>query len=288
MLNHKTVIIGCNGQLGSDLTRCFTNNVIALTHADIEITDGTQVAALMRDIRPSVVINTAGFQQTDRCEARPATAYQVNAVGAVNLAKACEAEDALLVHFSTDYVFDGAKNRPYVETDPVNPLSVYGLSKAAGEAALATYCPRHYVVRTSGLYGRAPSRAKGENFVTKIRRLARERGEVTVVSDEFTTPTWTFSLATQVQRLCKGDAVRYGVVHASSEGQCSWYEFTEEIFRLTGTKCRLNRASANASAPGARRPRYSVLDNQALKDAGADLMESWQESLAAYMKSIES
>jgi dTDP-4-dehydrorhamnose reductase len=288
MPNNKTIVIGSNGQLGTDLLQCFRENVVGVTHAELEIANANQVLALMHDVKPSVVLNTAAFHQTARCEAQPGKAFEVNAVGAVNLAKACESVGAVLVHFSTDYVFDGAKCSPYVETDPVNPLSVYGLSKAAGEAAVATYCPRHYVIRSCGLYGRVPSRAKGDNFVTKIRRLAGVRGEVTVVNDEIATPTWTYSLARQIRRLLDDDSVRFGVVHASSGGQCSWYEFTEEIFRLTGTTARLNPVSVTAAAPDIRRPRYSVLDNRALKDAGADVMERWQDSLAGYLKSIES
>lgn len=287
MPNNKTIIIGSNGQLGADLLTCFPENSVALTHADVEITNENQVIAIMRDIKPSVVLNTAAFHQAARCEAQPSKAYEVNAVGAVNLAKACELVNAVLVHFSTDYVFDGAKNSPYVETDPVNPLSVYGLSKAAGEAAVANYCQRHYVVRSCGLYGRVPSRAKGDNFITKIRRLARERGEVTVVNDEIVTPTWTLSLAKQIRRLLDDDSVRYGLVHASSEGQCSWYEFTEEIFRLTGTTSRLTPVSVASSTPDIRRPRYSVLDNRALKEARADVMDGWRDSLAGYLTSIE-
>jgi dTDP-4-dehydrorhamnose reductase len=287
MPNYKTIIIGSNGQLGTDLLRCFTDNVLALTHDDLEITNSTDVITLMRDVRPSVVVNTAAFHHTARCEEQPAKAYEVNAVGAVNLAKACELVNAVLVHISTDYVFDGAKGSPYVETDPVNPLSVYGLSKAAGEVAVASYCPKHYVVRTCGLYGRVPCRAKGDNFITKIRRLARDREEVTVVNDEIVTPTWTLSLARQIRRLCDEDSfVRYGIVHASDEGQCSWYEFTEEIFRLTGTVAGLKPVSVKVSPVDIRRPHYSVLENRALKDAGANVMRSWQDSLARYLKSI--
>jgi dTDP-4-dehydrorhamnose reductase len=285
---NKTLIIGANGQLGTDLRCCFTDDVIALTHADLEIANANDVVGLLREVRPSVVLNTAAFHHTPRCEEQPAKAYEVNAVGAINLAKACELVDAVLVHVSTDYVFDGTKSSPYVETDPVCPLSVYGLSKAAGEVAVATYCPKHYVVRTCGLYGRVPCRAKGDNFITKIRRLAQDRGEVMVVNDEIATPTWTFSLARQIRRLCDADSVRYGVVHASNGGQCSWYEFTEAIFRLTGTTAGLKPVSVTASPVDIRRPRYSVLDNRALKDAGADVMESWQDALAGYLKSIES
>ena len=287
MPHNKTVIIGSNGQLGTDLLECFTDNVVPLTHADLEITNANDVVALLRDIRPSVVVNTAAFHNTSMCEEQPAKAYEVNAVGALNLAKACALVDAVLVHVSTDYVFDGAKSTPYVETDPVNPLSVYGLSKAAGEAAVASYCPKHFVVRTCGLYGRVPCRAKGDNFITKICRLAQDRGELTVVDDEVATPTWTFSLARQIRRLCDDDSVRYGVVHATNGGECSWYEFTKEIFRLTGETAGLKPVSVTASAVDIRRPRYSVLDNRVLKDAGADVMESWQEALAGYVELIE-
>ncbi len=288
MSDKQTVIIGSNGQLGTDLLRCFTDNVVALTHDDLEITNATDVTALMRHLKPAVVVNTAAFHQTARCEAQPEKAYQVNAVGALNVAKACQQVDALLVHISTDYVFDGVKASPYVETDPVNPLSVYGLSKAAGEAAVLKYCPKHYVVRSCGLYGRVPSRAKGDNFITKVRRIAQERGEVTVVHDEIVTPTWTFSLAKQIRRLCDDDSVPFGIVHASDRGQCSWYEFTKEIFRLTGTRAELKPVSVRSASPDIRRPHFSVLENRALENAGADVMESWQDSLVSYLESIES
>ena len=135
--------------------------------------------------------------------------------------------------------------------------------------------------------GTVPCRAKGDNFITKICRLARDRGEVTVVDDEIVTPTWTFSLARQVRQLCENGSVRHGVVHASNGGECSWYEFTREVFRLTGTRAGLKPVSVTASAVDVRRPRYSVLDNRALKDAGVDVMESWQDALAGYVKAVE-
>jgi dTDP-4-dehydrorhamnose reductase len=286
MRENKTIVIGCNGQLGTDLLRCFSENVVALTHDDLEITNANDVVALFRDVKPSLVVNTAAFHQTARCDQYPAKAYEVNAVGAVNLAKACELVDALLVHISTDYVFDGAKGAPYVETDPVRPLSVYGLSKAAGEAAVMNYCRRHYVVRSCGLYGRVPSRAKGDNFITKVLRTAQNLGEVTVVDDEIVTPTWTLSLARQIRRLCEAESsIRYGIVHASDEGQCSWYEFTAEIFRLTRTAAVLKPVSVAESRPDVRRPRYSVLENRALNDARANIMQTWRSSLAQYLES---
>jgi dTDP-4-dehydrorhamnose reductase len=209
MGNLKTVIIGSNGQLGTDLLRVFDEtDIIAVTHQDLDITDADGVDAFMKETAPSAVVNTAAYHHTGKCEANPVNAFEVNAVGALNLARACERSKSLLVHVSTDYVFDGDKCTPYVETDPAVPLSVYGLSKLAGELAVMSYCPENYVLRTCGLYGLVPCRAKGDNFITKIRRLAAEKGEVTVVDDEIVTPTWTFSFARHIKRLCDEFVVR--------------------------------------------------------------------------------
>jgi dTDP-4-dehydrorhamnose reductase len=289
MGNLKTVIIGSNGQLGTDLLRVFDEtDIIAVTHQDLDITDADGVDAFMKETAPSAVVNTAAYHHTGKCEANPVNAFEVNAVGALNLARACERSKSLLVHVSTDYVFDGDKCTPYVETDPAVPLSVYGLSKLAGELAVMSYCPENYVLRTCGLYGLVPCRAKGDNFITKIRRLAAEKGEVTVVDDEIVTPTWTFSFARQIKRLCDERPAPFGLTHASDEGQCSWYEFTREIFELTSTKATLKRASVDDFPTELRRPRYSVLENAVLKSAGANIMEDWRESLARYLELAKS
>lgn len=281
---HKVVIVGSNGQLGSDLLDVFAaGDVLALTHRDLEITDADAVGTLVRDARPAAVINAAAFHDTSECETSPAKAFEVNSVGALNLARACASSGSLLVHVSTDYVFDGLKGAPYVETDRVAPLNAYGLSKAAGELAVLNYCEAHYVVRTSGLYGLVPCRGKGDNFVTKIRRAALERGEVTVVDDEIVTPTWTATLARQIKLLCDERPVAFGLVHASDEGECSWYEFTEEIFRLTSTTATLTRASVAEYPSTIRRPRYSVLGNRVLESGSVNVMTEWKESLARYL-----
>jgi dTDP-4-dehydrorhamnose reductase len=285
MTETRIVIIGSNGQLGTDLVRAFPESeTLPLTHQDLEITDERAVQALFERVRPSAVINTAAYHHTAKCEEHPDSSFAVNAIGPLNLAKACARTDCLLVHVSTDYVFDGNKKTPYVEEDKVSPLNVYGLSKVAGELAVLKYCPRHYVVRSCGLYGLVPCRAKGDNFITKILSLAAERGEVTVVNDEIATPTWTFSLAKQIHRLCSANSVPYGIVHASDEGECSWYDFTAEIFRLSGTTAALKPSSVEEARPAIRRPRYSVLENRALKQADANVMRGWKESLAEYLR----
>ncbi len=289
MNKRKTVIIGGNGQLGTDLLRAFEGSeLLALTHQDLDITDANRVDAFIRETAPSAVVNTAAFHHTGKCERSPVKAFEVNAAGPLNLARACERSSSLLVHISTDYVFDGEKRSPYVETDAISPLNVYGLSKAAGELAVINYCPNNYVLRTCGLYGLVPCRAKGDNFITKIRRVAAEKGEVTVVDDEIVTPTWTFSLAQQIKRLCDERPAPFGITHATDEGECSWYEFTREIFKLTSTQAILKRASVGDFPVDLRRPRYSVLENASLKSAGANVMGDWKESLARYLELAES
>jgi dTDP-4-dehydrorhamnose reductase len=283
-MSGRVAVIGADGQLGCDVALTFADrDVAALGHADVEIADAEQVRKVLRELRPVAVVNTAAQPHPGRCEEVPRLAFAVNADGALHLARACEELGALLVHVSTDYVFDGAKRAPYVETDPVAPVNVYGISKAAGEFAVRSYCTRHYVVRASGLYGRATCRAKGENFVAKMLRLARENGKVTVVDDEIVTPTETGGLARQIRRLVDGGDVPFGVVHASDEGACSWHEFAAEIFRQAGVAVELARASGADFPAPVKRPFYSVLENRVLADAGANEMSDWRESLARHL-----
>ena len=284
-MTRPVLVVGANGQLGSDLMRVFRSDpVVGLTHADLDIADGDAVAARIRELRPAAVVNTAAYHHTGQCEQDPRRSYDVNTIGPLHLARACQEAECVLVQVSTDYVFDGSKKAPYLESDPVAPLNVYGLSKAAGEAAVGNYCKRHYVVRSCGLYGVDPCRAKGENFVTKMLRLAREQGEVTVVTDEIVTPTFTFGLARQIRRLCLTQTVPHGIVHASDHGHCSWYEFAEEIFRQAGVSVVLKPARVADFPSPIRRPHYSVLENGVLAAAGQDLMSEWRVSLESYLR----
>lgn len=278
------LIVGCNGQLGSDLMKVFEGHDLrGVTHAELEITNADQVHDVIAGLKPSVVINTAAYHRTDECERNSERAFQINAGGPLNLARACERAGSTLVHISTDYVFDGRKGAPYVEGDAVHPLNVYGLSKVAGELAVQAYCPSHYIVRTSGLYGLVPCRAKGENFVEKMLRIAREKPELSVVTDEVLTPTWTYALATQIARFLESESVPFGIVHATDEGQCSWYEFAEEIFAIARVKVALRPASVSQVPVSIRRPHYSVLDNQVLTRAQANIFTHWRESLRTFL-----
>jgi len=284
----RVAIIGANGQLGSDCERAFAgagHEVLPLTHADADIADAAQVNEVMRRLRPDVVVNTAAMHNVEACEAAPLEAFAANAVGARNLAAVARELDHVLVHVSTDYVFDGAKGAPYVESDLPRPLNVYGNSKVAGEHFVAAIAPRHFVVRTSGLYGRSACRAKGGlNFVRLMLKLARERGEVKVVTDEIVTPTFTLDLARQIVALTGTRA--YGVVHATCQGECSWNEFAGTIFDLAGVDVRLNAALSAEFPAKVPRPSYSVLENRALQAAGVDVMPHWRDSLTSYLAEI--
>jgi dTDP-4-dehydrorhamnose reductase len=283
----KICVLGANGQLGSDIVGAFRAagmEVAPLTHGEIEIVSPDSIRAALGASGANVVINTAAFHNVEKCELEPASAFAVNAVGARNLAEATRDLGAALVHISTDYVFDGAKRQPYVEQDMPGPLSVYGNSKLAGEYFVRATNPRHFVVRVAAIYGRQPCRAKdGMNFVETMLKLARERGEARVVDDEFTTPTPTVQIARQLVALAASEA--YGLYHATAEGSCSWYEFAAAIFELSGTKVRLQRAAPGQFSSRVERPKFSVLENAALKRRNLNRFTHWRDGLADYLSS---
>jgi len=234
-------------------------------------------------IAPEVIVNTVAFHHVEQCEQKPEKAFAINACGARNVARVAERLGAVVIHVSTDYVFDGDKNRPYVETDRPQPLNVYGNSKLAGEHFVSSVCSRHFVLRTSALYGKNPCRAKGGlNFVELMRKLAREGKDIKVVDSEFVTPTSTVDVARQIVKLSECDA--YGLYHATAEGNCSWYEFANEIFALSGLRPSLKVASPSDFPSKVRRPSYSVLENAGLKAIGMNVFRPWQEGLKEYLE----
>lgn len=237
--------------------------------------------ARLEALRPDVVVNTAAFHNVPKCETEVAQAYALNAAAPGALAAICDDLGARLVHVSTDYVFDGAKQTPYVETDRPMPLNVYGISKLAGEYAVLARGGRHQVVRSSGLYGVRPCRAKGGNFIDTMYRLAAQQPVVKVVNDEILTPTFTGDLAAQIRVLALDGEP--GLYHATSGGSCSWYEFARAIFELGGFTTPLEPTTVTAFAAPVKRPFYSVLENAALARQGLDRMRPWREALADYM-----
>ena len=284
----KIAVIGANGQLGQDVCLALEAHghyIIRLSHAEIEIRDACSSRAVLGALKPDCVVNTAAMLQVDLAENEPELAFAVNALGVRNLAQIAGELDFTLVEFSTDYVFDGAKEAPYLESDATRPLSVYGASKLAGENFVRSLAPRHFVVRVSGIYGTAPCRGKrGENFVLTMLRLAFERARLSVVHDEILTPSYTGDIAEQLSDLLSTEA--YGLYHMTAGGACSWYEFTQAIFSMCGIPTPVDAVTHDKFPTKAIRPRYSVLDNAALRDLGIERMPPWQDGLARYLSQI--
>ena len=279
----KVAVIGANGQLGTDLCRILAGqkvSVLPLTRREIDVSDSTQVGRVLGPLQADVVISTAAFHKVEECEKQPAQSFAVNAAGPRNLALACRQNNAVLVHFSTDYVFDGSERRPYAESDLPRPLNVYGVSKLAGEHMLRLTWERHFVIRTCGLYGVAGSAGKGGNFVETMLKKASEAAPVRVVNDQVLTPTFTGDLAEAVSKLIRTEA--YGLYHISAEGECSWYEFARKIFEFEKLKVDLSSVSSAEFSSPVRRPAYSVLSKQKLSRLGI-AMKTWQEGLASYL-----
>lgn len=281
----NVAVVGGNGQLGTDVVRAFVenqDNVNSLTHAEIEISKIESVRTCLEKCGPAIVVNTAAMHHVENCEREAEQAYAVNAIGTRNLALVTRDLGATLIHVSTDYVFDGKKNAPYVETDVPLPLNVYGNTKLAGEYHARTVNPKHFVLRTSALYGRHPCRGKnGLNFVDLMLELGRTRDRVRVIKDEFVSPTPTIDLARQIVCLSRSEA--YGLYHASSEESCSWYEFANEIFLVAGVQVNLEAAYPGEFPAKTPRPQYSVLENRGLMNIGFNLFASWKVGLRRYL-----
>jgi len=283
--SQKIAIIGADGQLGSDLVPALKGHeVVPLFWPAFDIVKADDAAGVLRRIRPDVVINTAAFHRVDECEDRADLAFAVNAFAVRDLARTCRALGAVLIHFSTDFVFDGEKGFPYLEEDCPGPLSVYAASKLAGEHFVRAYADRAFVIRTCGLFGRAGCLEKGRNFVeTMLFLQASGRKEIRVVCDQIVTPTPTEELAARVAALIGTEA--YGLYHMTSEGSCSWFEFARAIFELScGDPSIVIPVDTAAYGAKARRPAYSVLENGRMRKIGLAPFSLWRESLAAYLK----
>lgn len=281
----RILLIGSAGQLAQDLMPLLQtrgHEVVPVTHEQVEICSAEGVGKAVAGVRPQCIINTAAFHRVDDCEEQAERAFAVNVMGVRNLAEAAEQAGAVLTHFSTDYVFGGEKRAPYKETDLPQPLSIYAMSKLAGEFAARRYCSRHFVIRTCGLYGMGGSRSKGGNFAETMLRLAAQKKTIRVVADQTATPTSTADLAERLLPLIESE--RFGVYHMTSAGQCSWYEFAAELFRLAKVEADLHPTDSKSFGAKARRPAYSVLDNWQLRAAGLAEFRPWQEALADYVR----
>lgn len=281
----RCALIGVTGQLGFDLARTFDlpGELVRLTHADLDLLEPGAIARVLRDVRPTHVVNAAAYNLVDRAEDERERAFALNAEAVGTLAETCEALGATLVHFSTDYVFDGAKTSPYTESDAPAPLSVYAESKLAGERLALARCRRAFVIRVCGLYGVAQSATAGRtNFVETMLRLAGQGQALRVVRDQVLTPSYTLDLAPKVWRVLARGAP--GLYHLANAGQTSFYDFAREIFRLSGLTPSLTPVTAAEYGARARRPPYSVMARTRLAALGEDDLRPWQAALAAYLR----
>jgi dTDP-4-dehydrorhamnose reductase len=281
----SVLITGGGGQLASDLEeqlreRC---QVSALSRGELDITDQRALDDAFERLQPAVVFNCAAFHNVEVCESEEDRAFEVNARAVKRLAERCAETDAALVHLSTNYVFAGDRETPYVEGDLPNPRSVYAISKLAGEHAALAYCPRALVVRGSGLYGRHGSASKGGNFVQRMIKRAREQGALKMVADQRLTPTYTADLAVGIIAAVDHDVT--GLLHTGNSGACSWYEFTLAIMEVAGMDVPVEPVQTVRPVGGADRPLNGVLSSERTTEAGVPALRSWREALEDYMTS---
>lgn len=272
----KLLITGAAGMLGHDVMLAAGNaghEVVGYGQAELDVTDPAALARKFDLERPDIVINCAAWTDVDGAETSEEAAFAINGKGAGNVAAAASEVEARVVHVSTDYVFDGAKGAPYVESDQPAPLSAYGRTKLAGEEAVAAANKRHFIVRSAGLFG-----ISGRNFVDTMLRLAEDQNEVTVVRDQVGSPTYTWHLAYGIVRLI--DGMEYGIHHMAAAGQCSWYEFAREIFEQARVECRVLSITSEEFGAAAPRPAFSALTSQR---EHAIRLPNWQDGLAGYL-----
>lgn len=283
----KIALIGANGQLGTDINKHFEKKGIKpaglVGMTDINVSDYKMSESIIDSIDPDLVINTAAFHNVDLCEDEARTAFEVNVMGVRNLAIICKKMDIPLMHFSTDYIFDGKKKEPYIEDDCARPLSLYGISKLAGEQIMRYMLDKYYIIRLSGLYGHTGSVGKGStNFIEQMIKMSEKEKEIKVVDDQIGTPTSTIDVAEKLFELIQTG--KYGIYHMTNTGSCSWYEFACEIFRLMKLPAKISPTTSEEFGAKAIRPGYSVLDNLNLRKIGLIDLRDWKEALKDYIE----
>lgn len=283
----KILVTGCNGQLGRAINQQYANDTdVKIINTDVfqpdvmelDITNIDKVLSTMEEVKPDVIINCAAHTAVDLCESQQDAAYRINAIGPRNLSIAAAKIGAKLVHVSTDYVFEGNGTKPYMEFDTPNPQGMYGATKLAGEQFVQQFAKDYFIIRTAWLYG------DGKNFVKTMLRLAETNDTVRVVGDQYGTPTSAEELAKAIKYLIPTS--NYGIFHGTCEGMCSWADFAKEIFRLAGKNTKVEYITTAEYPTPAVRPAYSVLKNYMLKLTTDFSFATWEDALAAYMKTL--
>ena len=283
----KLLVTGANGQLGRELIRLGRSahfEIHSFKHQQLDITDEDRIRKILSRISPSVVVNAAAYTNVDKAESEAHHAYAVNESGPRYLARQCLNQRRPMIHISTDYVFDGSKGRPYLESDPIAPLGVYGQSKAQGEAAIRSILKSHIIIRTSWLYG-----VHGNNFVKTMLKLGAEKSRISVVADQFGSPTCAADLAEAVlsiaEKIIANEKANWGTYHYCGQGITTWHSLAEKVFQLATPYIALRTKQIEAITTAewptpVKRPPYSVLDCTLLKNKFGIDPKPWQKSLA--------
>lgn len=276
----KLMVTGCNGQLGHAINRQYAGSseyeLVNTDVGELDITQVDQVMDFVREIKPYAIINCAAYTAVEACEKEEELAFRINAIGARNLSIAAQETSAKLMHISTDYVFDGEGTRPYRETDPVGPQGAYGRTKLAGEEFVKEFSDRHFILRTAWLYG------EGKNFVKTMLKMSETNDKVRVVRDQVGSPTSATELARAIAYLLPTE--NYGLFHATCEGDCSWAQFTEEIFRLAGKKTVVEPITSEEFGAAVKRPAYSILENYMLQMTTDFQFADWHDAIREYLQ----
>lgn len=278
----KIIVTGCNGQLGRAVNKHYAgDNTYEFVNTDVgelDITSIDKVMEFARDVKPYAIINCAAHTGVDACETEGDKAYRINAIGPRNLSIAATETGAKIIHISTDYVFDGKGTRPYTEFDAVGPQGMYGLTKLEGENFVKEFADRYFIIRTAWLYG------DGKNFVKAMLSKSETNDKVRVVKDQVGSPTSAEELAKAIAYLLPTE--NYGLFHGTCEGDCSWSEFAEEIFRLAGKKTVVEAITTEEFGAAAPRPAYSILENYMFKLTTDFMFADWKDAIEKYMREI--
>jgi dTDP-4-dehydrorhamnose reductase len=280
----KVLVTGVNGQLGYELVKELNNkgytDILAVDKDEMDITNKDMVNNVIKNYHPDVIFHCAAWTAVDKAEDEKEACYNVNVNGTKYISEAAKEIDAKLIYISTDYVFDGTKEGLYEIDDEVNPKSVYGMTKYQGEELVRQNNLKHFIVRISWVFG-----VNGNNFIKTMLKLAETRNELTVVADQFGSPTYTVDLAKLL--VVMSETEKYGTYHANNEGYCNWAEFAEYIFKVNNKKVNVKHISSEEYPQKAYRPRNSKLSKQSLDDNGFNRLPSWEDAVERYSKELK-
>ncbi|MGS0972999.1 MAG: dTDP-4-dehydrorhamnose reductase [Candidatus Izemoplasmataceae bacterium] len=280
----KFLVTGANGQLGYDVIKLLDSkglDYLATDRDSLDITIEKQVVRVVREYNPDVVIHCAAYTAVDKAENEKEMCYSINVLGTKYLTEVCKDINAKMVYISTDYVFNGEGEKPFEVTDKPNPINYYGQTKYLGELEVQKLLAKYFIVRISWVFG-----INGSNFVKTMCKLGKERNEISVVADQFGSPTYTSDLAKLIVEMAKTD--KYGVYHASNEGYCNWYDLAREIFKKSGMDVKVNPINTKDYSTKARRPRNSMLSKSQLTIRGFDVLPGWEDGLRRFINELMS